>query len=311
MSIATFIKQDLKQRIQSGATLPANLSLADLSRHYEVSITPVRDAIQMLIDDGYLRKLENRRIEVNPQKIGIGGDGESISPPRRPSDWDELLLNEVMHASLSLAAVYLRESAIAEKHQVGRSIIRSTFARFAGAGLLDHVPRRGWRVHPVRTEDMEAYLAVREALELMALDAARPNIERADIVALLEGEHHALNDAMHRYIIEKSGNRYISGFFRQFVSRYYTKLFYFAAPEAAVVDEMTAQHQRILEALLENDWPRARAELSQHIRAQKAVLQTLLVAGHRDGTIGKRWQTGNNSAMSGPYGSAKKIGGVQ
>jgi len=304
VSISAFIRQDLKQRIQSGATLPANLSLADLSRHYDVSITPVREAIQMLVDDGYLEKLGNRRIEVNPSKIGVGVDDESVPLPKRPSDWDELLLDEVMHASLSLASVYLRESTIADKFGVGRSIIRSAFTRFAGAGLLEHVARRGWRVHPVSLENIESYLAVRESLELTALDAARPAIERADVMALLEGEHHALNDAMHTYIIEKSGNRYIASYFQQFVPRYYTRLFYYAAPEASLVDEMTSQHQRILESILEGEWESARSELSHHIREQKAVLETLLVSGFRD-----RHRT--NLAKSDPYGSAKIQGGVQ
>jgi DNA-binding GntR family transcriptional regulator len=287
MSISAFIEHDIKQRIQSGETLPVNLSLVDLSRHYGVSITPVREAIQILVDTGYILRLGNRRIEINPDKIGIGGDEEAVDFPKGPSDWDEVLLDEVLHASLSLAAVYLRESMIADKYDVGRSIIRTTFSRFAGAGLLDHVPHRGWRVQPFRVEDMEAYLAVREVLELMALDRARVIIKKADVVALLDGENHGLNNALHRYIIEKSGNRYISEFFSQFVARYYTKLFYYAAPEAAVVDEMTVQHQRILEALLEKAWSRARQELSHHIRAQKTVLEKLLVSGTGSGNNGK------------------------
>ena len=279
MSISAFIENDLKQRIQVGKALPANLSLMNLSRHYGVSITPVREAIQILVDNGFLLKLGNRRIEINPDKIGIGGNAKDVEFPKRPSDWDEMLLDEVMHASLSLDAIYLRESQMAEKYQVGRSIIRTTFSRFSGAGLLDHVPHRGWRVHPFRIEDMEAYLAVREALELMALDAARPHIKKADIVALLDGENHALNNALHSYIIEQSKNKYISEFFSQFVSRYYTKLFLYAAPETAVVDEMTAQHQRVLEALLAEDWAKARTALTVHIRAQKIVLEKLLVGG--------------------------------
>lgn len=281
MSIAAYISQDLRKRIRTGVTLPANLSLSDLSRHYEVSITPVRDAIQMLVEEGYLRRLANRRIEVNPAKIGIGGDDEHIALPKNPSDWDEILLDEVMHASLSLVAVYLREGALAEKHHVGRSIIRSTFSRFAGAGLLDHVPRRGWRVEPVRIEDVEAYLEVREAMELTALEAARPRIERSEIMALLDGETHALSDVPHRFLIEKSGNRYIIGFFNQFVPRFYRKLLYYAAPEAEVVDEMTSEHVQVLQAILEKDWSRARGILSGHIRGQKTVLERILVAGQR------------------------------
>ena len=283
MSIESYICDDIKQRIRTGATLPSNLTLADLSRHYEVSITPVRNAIQSLVEDGYLVRLANRRIEINTSKIGIGGAEEAATPPRRPSDWDEILLDEVMHASLSLAGVYLREGALAEKHGVGRSIIRSVLSRFTGAGLLEHVPRRGWRVHPVRLEDVESFLAVREAMELLALESAWPRVERAAVVALIEGEQHhqALSDATHRYFIERSGNRYIIAFFSQFVSRYYTKLLYFAAPEAKVVDEMTSEHVSFLQAVLDGDLPRARSELSRHIRGQKSVLERILVRGGR------------------------------
>jgi DNA-binding GntR family transcriptional regulator len=259
--------------------LPANLSLAELSRHYDVSITPVRDAIELLVDEGYLTRKGNRRIEVNPSRIGIG-DGEewTSSRPKLPEDWDEVLLDEVMHASLNLAAVYLRETSLAEKYGVGRSIVRGVFSRFSGAGLLDHVPRRGWRVQPVQIEDVRAYLSVRAAMELLALDQARPNVNEAEITALLEGEYHALNNATHRYFIEKSGNRYIDGFFRQFVSRFYTKMLYYAAPEARVVEEMANEHVQILEAVLADDWQRAREVMSKHILNQRAILERVLVA---------------------------------
>ena len=152
MSIATYISQDIKQRIRAGATLPAHLSLTELSRHYDVSITPVREAIQALVEEGYLQKLENRRIAVNATKIGIGGEEEQFSLPKSSSYWDEVLLEEVTHASLSLAAAYLREGALAQKHGVGRSIIRGAFSRFAGAGLLDF--GRGAGARPGQEADL-------------------------------------------------------------------------------------------------------------------------------------------------------------
>ncbi len=282
MSIAAYISQDIRQRIRTGATLPAHLSLTDLSRHYDVSVTPVRKAIQTLVEEGYLQKVANGRLTVNPARIGVGGAQEQVSVPRSPSDWDEVLLEEVMHASLSLAAVYLREAALAARHDVGRSIIRATFSRFAGAGLLDHVPNRGWRVQPVRMDDVEAYLQVREALELTALDAGRPRIERSEVLALLEGESHGLDDAPHRYVVAKSGNKYIARFFDQFVARFYTKLLHYAAPEARVAEKMSAEHVEILRAILDADWPRARDALSRHIRGQSEVLQKVLVAGRRE-----------------------------
>jgi DNA-binding GntR family transcriptional regulator len=276
-----YISQDIRQRIRAGATLPAHLSLTDLSRHYDVSITPVREAIQTLVEEGYLHKLANRRITVNPEMVGIGGDEDTVVLPEAP-DWDAVLLDEVMHASLSLVAVYLREGSLAAKHGVGRSIIRGAFSRFSGAGLLDHVARKGWRVHPVRVDDVEAYLEVRESLELTALEAARPRIERSEVLALLEGENHALDNAPHQYIVAKSGNRYIARFFDQFVARFYTRLLHYAAPEADVAQEMTAEHIEILRAILDDDWTRARDVLSRHIRGQRSVLEKVLVASRRE-----------------------------
>lgn len=282
MSIATYICQDLRQRIRTGATLPAQLSLTDLSRHYDVSLTPVREAIQALIDEGYLQKLANRRIIVNPAMVGVGGDDERLVLPKEPPNWDSVLLDEVMHATLSLVSVYLREGDLAAKHGVGRSIIRGAFSRFAGAGLLDHVPRKGWQVHPVRVDDVEAYLQVREAMELTALDAARSHIARAEVLALLEGDNHALDDTPHRYIVAKSGNQYIQRFFDQFVARYYTRLLHYAAPEAQVAEEMTAEHNEILRAILDGDWSHARDVLSRHIRGQRSVLEKVLIASRRE-----------------------------
>jgi DNA-binding GntR family transcriptional regulator len=282
MSLSAFIANDLKLKILSGDDLPTSLSLVDLSSLYGVSITPVREAIGTLIEEKYVDKLPNRRLRLNPAMIGSGTPGDLVELPPKPVNWAEILLEEVMHKSLQKQGVYLREGHLSEKYGVGRSIIRHTFSRFAGAGLLEHMPRRGWLVHPFREMDMEAYLGVREVLELKALELAQDNIERADLEAILDSEMHALNNALHRYLIERSGNRYIRDFFQQFVAKYYTKLFYYAAPETSVVDEMTAQHRMILEELLVRAWAKAADVLSTHIRAQKAVLQKLLTTEQQE-----------------------------
>lgn len=277
MSLSVFIERDLKSRIQSGDDLPLDLSLIGLSQRYGVSITPIRKAISALVAEGFIVRLPNKRLRINPVKIGTGVVREDVDRPPSPSDWDEIFLVEVMHESLRKHVVQIRENSLAEKYNVGRSVIRHTFSRFAGAGLLEHVPRRGWRVQPFREEDSDVYLAVREVLELKALELAKTRIQKNDLKTILDGEIHELNNTLHQYLIDKSGNRYIIDFFRQYLARYYTKLFYYAAPEASVVEEMTAQHQAILEALIEKKWTAARQVLSEHIRAQKRVLKKLLV----------------------------------
>ena len=68
MSLTQFIEHDLKARILSGNDVPESLSLADLSSHYGVSITPVRDAITALVDQRFIDKMPNRRLKINSEK---------------------------------------------------------------------------------------------------------------------------------------------------------------------------------------------------------------------------------------------------
>jgi DNA-binding GntR family transcriptional regulator len=280
MELTAYIAEDLRGRIRFGARLPCAVSLPALAKHYGVSLTPVRSAVAQLLADGCIKRLPNGRLSVVPPEKKSSQKFRAVQPPPTAQDWDRILIREVMLASLEREPVHLREEALAEKYQVGRSVIRHSLSRLAGAGLIEHVPRRGWVVHPIQEDDLVAYLDV---LELKALDLARSHICPADLVPMLEGNAPVdegqlprLNNHLHDYLIAKSGNRYIRNFFRQHTATYYTSAFDYAAPEAHVVAEMAAQHRDILEALIGQHWVRAREALALHIRAQRPVLTQLL-----------------------------------
>ena len=283
ISLTDYIRNDLRRRILSGEDVSARLSLAELAGDYKVSITPLRNAVNALVAEGFLEKQPNRRLRLLKRRARSGAPPRPLPVPPTPSDWDSVLLKEVMLSSLGCRSTYMREESLARKVGVGRSIIRQTFNRFAGVGIIEHVPRRGWLVRPLSPEDMRAYLVVREVLELKALELARARLETSDLKALIAGNGrpgvraaHQLDNRLHDYIIDKSGNRYIRLFFQQYNARYYTELFYHAAPKTAVVGQMVQQHRGILEALVDGDGPRARRLLSEHIRAQGPILMKLL-----------------------------------
>jgi DNA-binding FadR family transcriptional regulator len=94
--------------------------------------------------------------------------------------------------------------------------------------------------------------------------------------ATSEGESPRLDNRLHQYLIERSGNRYIQNVFGQYTASYYTAVFDYAAPEAHVVAEMAAQHRRILAALITKHWAQARQALAEHIWAQRPILKRLL-----------------------------------
>lgn len=240
-------------------------------------------AVSELIREGWLQKQSNGRLAIKqngaprrkPFKISRG-----VEPPK---DWENLFMDDVIRLSLMGKADYLREEATAERYGIGRTVVRQVFSRLAGKGILEHVPRCGWRVRTFSYEDMRDYLEVREVLELKALDLARARLEADELQRMLkgnlspkEGELPPLDNRLHRYFIEKSQNHFIKEFFSQPIALYYMALFELAAPETSVVAEMAKQHCQILRPLMERKWQEARRALAHHIRSQRAVVKKLM-----------------------------------
>jgi DNA-binding GntR family transcriptional regulator len=290
-TISQYIERDLAGRVATDQVLPAPLTLHSLSRHYGVSSTPVRVAIRHLLANGVLVRQSNGRLDVNGRRrITARGqrsrNTDDPGPPRRALDLESDLAAEVIRKSLSGEGEYLREEATAERFAVGRTAIRQAFLQLAGRGLIVHVPRCGWRVRTFDEVDMAAYLEFREVLENKALSLARPHLIEADLRRMLVGNASRkgaprLDNSLHRYLVEKSGNGYIREFFDRH-GAYYTSLLDFAAPEIHVVAAMARQHRKILRALLARDWHRARRELTRHIRAQRPIVRDLLQRLGRD-----------------------------
>jgi DNA-binding GntR family transcriptional regulator len=281
MKLAERIYEDLCARIESQEPLPCKLTFSALSAHYGVSLTPVRTAIKQLGAEGYLVTLDNGRLQVSdtlPKKR----HAKRLDITEPPTDHEANIRSDLIRLSLVGDSRYMREGAAAAKYGIGRTVLRPIFSRLAGQGLLEHVPRCGWRVHPFDKKDLCDFVIVRESLELAALEQARDKLNKASLQQFLDGNRGeqnvalgGLNNNLHSYWINLSGNRYIINFFaRQAV--YYTTLFDFAAPEAHVVVEMAGQHCEILEALIADEWSAAKKALVRHIRDQKPIVQKLL-----------------------------------
>ncbi|MDA0347924.1 MAG: GntR family transcriptional regulator [Verrucomicrobia bacterium] len=275
MNISQYIENDLTEKIRNGSPLPTRLTLSALATEYEVSLTPIRVALENLIESKFILKGQNGRLSINPKR-------RAKKITKKPStgqaihlrNWDELITEDVIHLSVQGEPVYLREEPAAQRYGVGRTVIRQVFNRLAGAGLIDRVPRRGWRVHPFREQDMLDYIDVRETLELKALELARKRLDPLRLKEFLavnspdtKGKHQ-LDNGLHAYWIEQSENRYIQSFFAQF-GMYYSYLFSYSTVATSVIEEKAAEHRKILRALLKKDWDAASNALQEHIRSQR------------------------------------------
>lgn len=280
MTIAEFIAEDLAARTRSGAP-PEDLTLQAIADLYAVSLTPVRHAVARLIEERILLKRDNGRLEVNPRKIGRGAV-RAPEAPTRPEELQDRISSWVVRQSLAGTHVYLRESATADALGVGRSTVRESFRRLEGSGLLEHVPRHGWRLRPFRREDLDHFLQAREALELLALKQARSRLDESALKKMLDGNclpvsktaMPKIDNSIHRYLIQASGNPYIEDFFNRH-QPYFDAIFRWESLDRDAAIEATEQHRRILKACLDRDWKEARTALGHHIRTNHPVLERL------------------------------------
>jgi len=282
MSIATYIRDDLAVRLRSGQGIPPRLTIDALADLYKVSFTPVRAAIAGLIDEGLLEKGPNRRLIVSAPPAATKDEAVPVVPPEPPRDPYEEIAVDLIQGSLKGGTHYLREEVTAERYGVSRSVIRNVFHRLTGEGVLDHIPRRGWRLRTFRQSDLKAYCEIREALELKALDLAFPKVDPNVLRQMLDAnaypktpqEAPRIDESLHAYLITLSGNAYIKDFFAR-QGRYFGLLFLWEDRDREAALETVRQHHEILKGLLNRDLRAAREALSFHILNNHPVLSRI------------------------------------
>ncbi|MFK7778337.1 MAG: GntR family transcriptional regulator [Gimesia sp.] len=283
MSLKNYIKNDLEVRLRSGQKLPAQLTLESMAAHYQVSFSPVRIALAELVDEGLLQRGTNRRLEISAGQIKPLKGGKKSVLPEPPKDMFEVITNDFVKMSLKGEPIDIREEVTARKYKISRSSLRIILNRLAGTGILDHIPRRGWRLRPFRQEDMQAFIEVRELLELKALELAKPHLVKEDLQKIQDGnvipesetERVLIDNSLHKYLIEKAGNYYIQDFFQR-QGRYYNILFDWEDQDRETAIETVRQHQSILNALIKKKWSAARKALSYHIRDNHPILSKIV-----------------------------------
>lgn len=280
--ISTYIQNDLQSRILRGSGLPEKWTLPALAEQYKVSAMPVRIAVQELLQKKLLCRLANGRLAVNPAKLASQKNSSRAEAPVPPADRYQIVMRNILAQSLHGDAAPLKIVPCAEQYNVSRSLMHTIFHRLAGVGLVEHAPRQGWRIRPFRQKDLDAYVDVREALELLALDSAHERLEIEKLRAL-----YALNapgrtqtqapidNSLHAYWVSKSGNRYIQDFFLRH-QPYYDMLLAHAVVKRQQIEESKASHRRILDAVIQQDWTVARAELVKDIRRLSPLLNATI-----------------------------------
>lgn len=280
MTISQQIEAELQGLASRGQRPAYRLTLTAIAERFGVSLQPVRTAVDALLQGGWLLRDACRHLVLNPEKRGCDVAYEVCASESR-QDVETELTEIVIRSSLRGESVFLREEESAELLGVGRTVIRSILGRLSGRGLVEHVPRCGWRVRPFSKARMSEYIEVRELLEIRALELSADRLDPKQLERLIQRNSPTgsgrvgMDNSLHAYWIERSNNRYIAEFF-SLHGQYYSTLFDYATLESSVLAEMATQHREILQALLEGKLRAAKQYLRQHIRSQRPNVINLM-----------------------------------
>jgi len=269
MNWTNFIANNIAAKISQGKLTGEGITLQSLCAEYNVSITPVRKAVDILLKKGILSKDKTNRLKAGKRKT------KTIAA-LPPTDLYERISKELVVESLTGDARFLREDATAKKYQTGRTAIRGIFNRLAGEGIIEHVPRCGWKLRPFNKEDLTAFLQVREVLELKALELAKKRLDANILKKMLrqnviKGRNVKADNSVHSYLIQQSANRYIRDFFEHY-GKYYEILFMCEDTDLPSKTLAVRQHRKIISALIARKWPQAKRALKEHMRVNHFVL---------------------------------------
>lgn len=193
-----------------------------------------------------------------------------MSQARRGEPVAEVVYRHVRDAIVDgayAADAQLVQEQLADELGVSRTPVREALGRLAAEGLVAWVPRSGYTVNALTDSDITEVFEVRRSLEVLALRQSCGALSRtqAATVRLLIAQmadadpadaavQFELNRRFHQAMTEPCPNRYLLLLLDQLwnnpVSRRITGSY---IHDAANVTRMISEHERLLQASLDND----------------------------------------------------------
>jgi len=178
---------------------------------------------------------------------------------------------------------------LADKLGVSRTPVNNALSLLAKEGFLDFIPNQGYTVHQITKEEADQLYEVRKILELGAIERVIVNLtpdklkdlerkERLFKQAVDEKQSRGrftLDQEFHAFIVELSGNFYLSEYFREVYQRIFLR--HRISPlkgERAV--QVPTEHHEIVEAIRRRDVEAAKKIISDHVESGKRYIYSFI-----------------------------------
>ncbi|MCV3297928.1 GntR family transcriptional regulator [Pantoea ananatis] len=298
------IRQVLLKVFQQNS-VPAGLVLLEgpLAQLFGTSRVPVRRALSMLHDEGWIARFEGRGFIV-------ARDNEDVEPVRIAltrelfglEQRDELVdtrstgekVLENLQGILSTAMVFgcyqVDETGAAKHYNTSRAVIRESLMRLRDKGLVEKEPYSQWLTGPLTARELADHFEIRAHLEPAALRKAGERLSVAWLNARLDNvqtcrgkqlnaaELEMLEEDLHIRSLEPAGNKLMMQILRQNQSPFIVTRIFYERLSIPVDSAMLDEHSLVYEFLLKRNWELAGACMRDHLeRAQVRTLQRLKV----------------------------------
>lgn len=168
----------------------------------------------------------------------------------------------------------LTETKLSEDLSFSRTPIRAALNRLEYEGFVKIIPKKGVYVTDISLEDVTQIFQTRLEIEPVALRMAGPNLPKNELLnfkELLLGEEpdikvaFRLDTAMHLFIIEHCGNRFIIDMMRKVFDKN-TRIIISSKQNHVKIHDARKEHIEIIDLLLKEDIKEAQRAMYAHIK---------------------------------------------
>lgn len=175
----------------------------------------------------------------------------------------------------------LNEAQLSDELGFSRTPIRHALATIEQEGFIRIIPKKGIYVTEVSLNDVRQIFQVRAEIEPIALRMAGPFLPKNELQNFKKqflGEEptvpadYKLDTAMHLFIIEHCGNRFIINMMQRVFDEN-TRVIISSGQNKIKIHDACKEHLEILDLLIDGDIDRAQVSMRTHIEScKKAAL---------------------------------------
>lgn len=211
----------------------------------------------------------------------------------------ELLRRDILHGELP-PGKKLHVDRMSDRYEIGTVPLREALNRLSSEGLVQHRSRRGFFVAPISMSKLEELVKTRIWLETLALresiDNGDEEWEDALVVSChrlartqrllppragreISDEWESSHKEFHMLLIDRCESSWLIGFCSRLMDQAvrYRNLSMNSNPSQLRREGAAAEHQAILDAVLERDAERACALLTEHYRTTLVGLRHIIL----------------------------------